>query len=521
MAGNRNRTTFGLVVDRLGVRTTDLARALSADASLVSKWKTGTRTLAEGSVYFDDVVAYLMAHAARDGYRRLYDVLAELYPALRVADASQARRCLRLALSGRVPAPARADGTEAAFAGAQAIPALTFGGAAGRRAALDGILACAEEAPAPGHVDIVDTDALGWLWEDEAYAQAFQRRLLALLDRGFRATIAVRLSASLGEFQRFFDACSSIIFHKNVDWHYVRYYGAPLVGISLVMLDRTVCSVGMCTAESEMTTMVFRDRDVIGRQARFMRDFVGRCTPLLPYFTPFDIPRLVPDPDALTRGRPLIAYLPDPAFIAAERDLVAQILVDNGMSPDSPRFRDVLGLNGFFRALSGLNADGGFPPDRDAVFVFQLEEMVARARRGTVVSRSLSLSCEREIVVQAPRHAAELLSLADQLRHNERLHVVLAKDGEMSLPAMNCWCLQPGMFVQMNSRGFRSCNEETVTSVATAALRQGVQRVPPERRERASVAAILEDLARGMPDAGPLDAHVLTDSVTPPAAPQG
>ena len=497
----KNRSTFGFIIDRLGVRTTDLAKQLPADASLVSKWKSGARNLTEGSVYFDDVVRILMERAEGDDLGLLRGTLAELFPTARLDGRRQVERCLRLALSGRTPAPAH-DVSSQAFEGARAVPTLMFEGAQGRREAIFRLLEFAEDVREPGRIAFVDTDALNWVWEDEEFSHQFSRRLLSLLDRGFRATFAVRLSASLGEFQRFFDACSPVIFHKNVEWHYVQYYDAPIVGVSLAMLNRAVSSLGMFTDSSQMTTMVFQDHAVILQQERFMRDFIQRCNPLFHYFKPFDIPRVVPDAPGLLRDRSFIAFLPDPAFISAERGLVEQILESNGLDLESERCRDVLGLNAFFRDISGVHADGGFPARQETVFIFQLDEMVARARRGTVVSRSLSLSCEREVVVRPSQHAAELESLAGQLMRNEHLHIVLAMDGELNLPPMNCWCSQRELFVQMNSRGFRYCSEGTVVSVAVGALQQCIHRVPPERRERESVASILVGLADGLRAAG-------------------
>ena len=168
---------------------------------------------------------------------------------------------------------------------------------------------------------------------------------------------------------------------------------------------------------------------------------------------------------------------------------------------DSNRCRDVLRLNAFFRTISAIHADEGFPEQQQTTFIFQLEKMMTRAEQGTVTSRSLSLSCQREILVRPRFHAAELRGLANLLRSTDHLHIVLAMDGDFNLPPMNCWCSQRELLVQMNSQGFRYCDEGTVVSIAVDALEQCRHRVPPERRERESVAAILVDLADR------LDAH--------------
>ena len=51
----RKLSTLGYLMDRLGLSTAALARRLHVDASLVSKWRSGSRRLSAKSVYFDEV----------------------------------------------------------------------------------------------------------------------------------------------------------------------------------------------------------------------------------------------------------------------------------------------------------------------------------------------------------------------------------------------------------------------------------------------------------------------------------
>ena len=48
----RKLSTLGYLMDRLGLSTAALARRLHVDASLVSKWRSGSRRLSAKSVYF-------------------------------------------------------------------------------------------------------------------------------------------------------------------------------------------------------------------------------------------------------------------------------------------------------------------------------------------------------------------------------------------------------------------------------------------------------------------------------------
>ena len=53
-------STLGYLMDRLGLSTAGLARRLHVDASLVSKWRSGSRRLNVKSVYFEEICAMLL-----------------------------------------------------------------------------------------------------------------------------------------------------------------------------------------------------------------------------------------------------------------------------------------------------------------------------------------------------------------------------------------------------------------------------------------------------------------------------
>lgn len=46
-------STLGYIMEALNIQTVSMSRFIHVDASLVSKWKTGDRTLSEKSIYFD------------------------------------------------------------------------------------------------------------------------------------------------------------------------------------------------------------------------------------------------------------------------------------------------------------------------------------------------------------------------------------------------------------------------------------------------------------------------------------
>lgn len=72
----RKLSTLGYLMDRLGLSTAALARRLHVDASLVSKWRSGSRRLSAKSVYFDEVCRMLL----EQNPMALADALRSLVP---------------------------------------------------------------------------------------------------------------------------------------------------------------------------------------------------------------------------------------------------------------------------------------------------------------------------------------------------------------------------------------------------------------------------------------------------------
>ncbi|MGN0605404.1 MAG: hypothetical protein ACI4JM_02665 [Oscillospiraceae bacterium] len=65
---SKKTSTLGYIMDFLNIQTTAMAKSLHVDPSLISKWKSGARQLTEQSVYFDDVIQFLLENSGYDDY---------------------------------------------------------------------------------------------------------------------------------------------------------------------------------------------------------------------------------------------------------------------------------------------------------------------------------------------------------------------------------------------------------------------------------------------------------------------
>lgn len=488
-------STLGYLMNFLNVQTTAMAKTLHVDPSLISKWKSGARQLTEQSVYFNDVVHYLIESSKFDNFRTLKNALIDLFPHEQFSDNSQIEKYLRYALSGEISANT-SDQSQVMFGNVKTVPVMIFDKMEGRQEAVNKLFDYAESIIEPGELTFIDTDAFHWLWKNSDFSQLFTQRLLNLLKRGFHATFAIRYSSSKENFRKFFDSCSPIIFHKNVKWYYVQYYDVPIIGFSLLLINHAISAIGMFTQETNMTTMIFKDSSVILQHESFVKNFIRNCIPLFEAFEPFDMPKIIAETPKFRRKNSFFAFLPVPAFIAVNTELLKEILLANEIEGQSDTFQNVLKLNHFFKTLSRIHCSEVLSNEQETILIFQIEKMIQRVRKRVFVSSSLTYSCKKEITIQPGQHAAELRSLADTLLSNQNIHIVLASEKDaVPLPSINCWCMQDCYMLQMYDKGFRLCDESTVVSVASNALECCMHKVPPERKERQSVIHFLIELA--------------------------
>lgn len=493
---SRKTSTLGYFIDFLNIQTTTMAKALHVDPSLISKWKSGARQLTEQSAYFDDVIQYLIKSSSYDDYKTLKNALTDLFPHENFLEYSQIERYLRYALSDNKISDDNPDKSQILFGNVKTVPAIIFDNMEGRHDAVNKLFDYAESIAEPGELTFIDTDSFHWIWADNGFSRLFTHRLLKLLNKGYHATFAIRNSSSEKNVRKFFDSCSPIIFHKNVRWYYVQYYDAPIIGFSLMLINHSISVIGMFTQETNLTTMIFKDSSVILQHEAFAKNFIMNCIPLFVDFKPFEMPRIIADTPRFRRKHSFYAFLPVPAFIAVDTGLLKEILYENKMEESSDTYKSVLELNLFFKELSGIHNSGTFSDNQETVLIFQIEKMLERAEKRTFESNSLTLSCKKKIMIQPRQYAAELRSLADTLCSNPNVHIVLAsKKDTVPLPYINCWCMQNSYMLQMYDRGFCLCDESIVVSVAFNALERCIHKVPPERKERQSVADFLTELA--------------------------
>ena len=323
---------FAILLSRLEVPVTVLARRLHVDASLVSKWKNGQRRLSEHSVHFGAVLDFFVGED-EGRTSRVVEVLKELNPLDSLDNEGAVRSRLQSFLLGGASPPLEPAGPETSCAAAIA-KVLIYEGGRGRRDAVSELLDLAEAMPEPGRIVFTECEQYRWLLEDPQYVRLWRDRVYRLLERGFRATFILHFTVYHEQFFHFFRVCSPLLFHRNVDWHYHEYYDAEVHWFSFFILEHARSVMGLSMGPGHCDTTVFTDARSIAQHKRVVEMVRSASRPL---FTDFPQGRILPSLGGLLRSDwqdgAMFAFLPVPVFAATDPALLEEILVDNGVGP--------------------------------------------------------------------------------------------------------------------------------------------------------------------------------------------
>lgn len=483
---------FGFLMNALNLPTVTLARALHVDASLVSKWKSGDRSLTRRSAYFDDIVRFLLS-LGQESPQSLHDALSLALPAETIPTEGDLTPYLRRALDNA--SPQAGENAPLPFRDSQArVSALIFEGTEGIRNAVVKLLATAESMPQAGVLTFIDTNEYRWLTSDREYTLHFTDRIISLLAKGAKARFVIHYSASRERSVELFKSISPLVFHRNVEWYYYEYYDDSLFHSSLFLLNRTISLLSMAADDLPPTMMAFTDPALILRHEELSERIIRKCRPVFETFPTDSFLTVIENIYSARRRGALYSFLPAPAFLFAEENLLSRILEDNGIGPDARE--TCLDLN---RKCSLITSNYFSPHQKNAepfILLFQLEEMERRASIQPFISASLSLIEHTTVTIRPEHFAAELRQLAADLRRYDNFHILLvSKDDHIPLPAINCWCKQYTWMIQMDDAGFRLSDEAGIVSAASITFERCIRHIPPSRKDKEAVCRYLLRLA--------------------------
>lgn len=492
----RRLSILGFLMEQLNIQTVSLSRELHVDASLVSKWKSGDRALNSNSVYFEEIIAYLISESEKSKHRILRDAISQVYPMENINEEESWASVLRQLLSGSSLSSASIDHSPKAFAGIPT-PIHTFAKNEGRRKAVGQLLDYAEQLPSPGQFIFIDSEEYKWLLEDIAFSKAFVKRMNALLGKGFTAQFVIHFSAYRERFVQFFEICSLLLFHRNASWYYYEYYDENALRSSIFSLEKAVSLLGLSAAENESFTMLFSDTPSVVEHVTLASSIIGKCEKLFINFPPDKCKDVVEYIRVIRKRGAIYAYLPAPAFVSSNMELLWEILSDNEIEPEL--IEHCLQVNRSMRDMVHSQFSGLLDLPERIIQIFQLEKMERGFLSSSVESLSLTLLGGKQVKVSREQYAKCLRDLVVSLQKHENFEIVFLSEADsVSLPnidEINCWCKQNTWMVQMDQDGFRLSDEVSIVNAASITFERCLRKIPPERKEKDSVIKLLNTMA--------------------------
>lgn len=489
----RTYSPLGYIMNFMGIHTLQMAQAIHVDASLISKWKTGNRSFSDKTLYFEDVVNYILHQAKVTDNRSLKKVIINFYPHEKITE-NNIEKFLRQILSDKKDIDANFFSNQLLFANTNTVSTVVFENNTGKREAIKKLLDYTETLPVPGELLFLDAEEFSWLLEDKDFAHEFCQRIVTLLDKGFKAKFIIHYASYREKFIKFFITCSPLIFNRNITWYYCHYFNPTIFNISFFILNKAVSMVSLSSNGGYSTTTIFTDISVVLRHKDLVCDTLRHCSLFFTDFKLFQFENLLNDLYKSSHFGAFYSFLPVPAIFSLNKNLLIEILRDNNLEQKDIDF--CLKINDKFRKiisqyfLSGKNKNNPF------IYIFQLEKLLNRAYSKPFVSTSLTLFCNRNIILTPQQYAKVIRSLANDLEIYPNLQIFLAsKKDKFFLPSINCWCQENSWMIQMDKTGFRFSDDASIISAAITSFILNIQHIPPIRREKSSVKKYLLNIA--------------------------
>lgn len=487
-------STFGYILEHLDIQAVSMARALHVDASLISKWKNGDRVLSSKSVYFDDVIDFLLQKSTETMHETLKDALLSLYPNIVFENETQIEQYLRHSLCNKKHFPTP-NHSSLITNNTNALSTLLFEKNSGRRESVAKLLHVAEAMDTCGELLFIDNEEFQWLVEDAEYAIHFSKRLENLLHKGFQVIFVLHYSVKHADFSNFFHLCSSLIFHRNTTWYCNSYYDDTILRFSIATLNDAISLLGFSSDLTTSSTMVFDDQSVVLTHKAIAQQIIDHANPLFRTYTINNSIKLLKELSVYGQSGTVYSCLPSPVFLLCKESLLREILLDNNIPSET--IEKCVTLNKSIRKFaSGYFTSGHRNYNQPFILIFRLEDFLNRMKQEHLRSRSLTLACGTKVYIKKCFFAKQLRNYADSLLNYPNLHVVFVSNKDNAiLPSVNCWCKENAWIVQMNKNGFRMSQEYQVVSSATVKWESCIRSIPIERTDNTCVRNLLCDLA--------------------------
>lgn len=478
MKTTQKATPLGLILELLGLSVTTVSNQIQVERSLVSKWKSGSRTLQPNSQYFERLVEYLLQVNEEVDPQRLVNLMLSAYGIGCGADQSPEvlHKCLEQFLIGRsVPGVSQSLLHESNSKLYTAQISVLWG-LGGRREAMEILLEVAEGLEQPTQILILERERFSWLMSDWAAVVQFRGRVLRLLDRGFQLKVLHLLPTGQADGQPHFEPFLHLMFYQNVQEYFTHCYDGGLPGLSYYLLQGHLAIVGAGPLEGEVYSGIYRDPIMIRQYDRMISAAIEGSTPFFSAYIPQEGRRL-PEIFRLFGPVPEVLYFYNysPGFVLMDESLLQEVLEENQVDAGL-----IQALQDYLRQIQGMLAK---VPSRHIYCQPKMEEQASQPR---IYYGALSTMVGRPIYLDAQQYRRHLQSVLQRLESYKELQVALIPSDVTAMDRRNFWCKEHQwvLLFEEERAPVQYCIEPVAIDYFTSQLRRRWELIPLKYRSR-------------------------------------
>lgn len=205
---------LSLLMSVLNVTNSALAKALSVDPSLISRWRSGSRTPAKDSGYFEIIASYLVDHAKMEHQKLAICEIMGCDP--RVLEKEDLKELVKNWLLDAPVPDTRLVGGFLSKVGLFKTPQVQqeaydttlegqvasfelFYGDEGKRRAVMKFLSCAMSEAEPGTILLYSDENVDWFLGDKLYSLRLATTMIELTKKGWKVNMVHTLSRDISE----------------------------------------------------------------------------------------------------------------------------------------------------------------------------------------------------------------------------------------------------------------------------------------------------------------------------------
>lgn len=457
----------------LHISSTEISKYLHVDASLISKWKSGTRQVTPKSSYYSEVVEYLLKENRNQGDQILQDFLDSVYPDNRKENSEDVRYCIMRFLGDthiEIPKLYR-DDKGALYTAEISI----YNENNGRRNAISQLLKVAEQQEKAGKMITIDCEQFQWLVEEEAYAVNWSNRMYQLLERGYKLEVIIHFSLYQENFIKFFLYCNKVLFHKNTTVYYHKYFDEDIYWFSFFCLEHAMSVMGLSMTKGQSDSTVFTDAFSIMQHQEIVEYVKRSCNPMFLECTSVNLNNEI----TTKLSSVLYCSCKVPECLLVEEELLVEVLNANQIDYDEKSYCLKLRRQWFEKWYQHYNEKG----KKNTIFFYSMEAIERYKNKEQILCHLLSFLLGKEVFMSQNQFQKVIENTKKMLIDSPNMLGCFLKEEEESwLPLEYCLYAQDMWIFSLNNGYAKIGKQSTLLDTATVIFEKAWRKVPTNRK---------------------------------------